>query len=126
MKRLTPRQWAQALYALTETTKTSAETETKIQQFVSLLRRRRALPLVGHIARLYRERADATAGIVRVKTVAARALSKETTQELKSLGTEVIIDHTIDPHVIGGMKIEMDGVIIDGTVATRLHKLYES
>ena len=125
MKRLTARQWAGALQSLTEQ-KTKEDAHGTLKNFVLQLRRRRALNLVPQILRVYGESVDAAHGVVRVATVAARALPERIAQELHEMGTEVIIDHKIDPHVIAGVKITMDGVIIDGTVATRLKKLYES
>ena len=125
MKRLTARQWATALAEVTRGVKES-EIPHKTKKFVQVLRSRRATSLIPRILSLFGEIKDAELGVVRVSTTATRELSKEITAELQELGHEVIIDHTIDPHVIGGVKIQMDGVIIDGTVATRLKKIYES
>lgn len=125
MKRLTARQWATALVELTRNVKES-EIPHKTKQFVQILRMRRASSLLPRIIRLYGELVDAEYGVVRVSTTAARELPDAVVAELKELGREVIIDHSIDPHVIGGVRIQMDGVIIDGTVATRLKKIYEN
>lgn len=125
MKRLTARQWATALAHITQDAKES-EIPHKTKTFVQILRKSRASSLLPRIIALFGEIHDKENGVVRVSTTAARELSKEVTKELQELGHEVIIDHTIDPHVIGGVKIQMDGVIIDGTVATRLKKIYES
>lgn len=125
MKRLTARQWATALVELTRNVK-EAEIPHKTKKFVQILRMRRASTLLPRIIALYGELMDAENGIVRVSTTAARELPDAVVAELKELGREVIIDHSIDPHVIGGVRIQMDGVIIDGTVATRLKKIYEN
>lgn len=125
MKRLTPRQWAVALVELMRNTKES-EVSHKTKQFVQVLRMRRASNLLPRVISIYKEIADAEAGIVHIETTAARELPSSVIKELESLGKDVIIDHTIDPHVIGGVRIQMDGVIIDGTVATRLKKIYEN
>lgn len=125
MKRLTARQWATALVELTRNVKES-EIPHKTKKFVQILRMRRASTLLPRIIALYGELMDAENGIVRVSTTAARELPDAVVAELKELGREVIIDHSIDPHVIGGVRIQMDGVIIDGTVATRLKKIYEN
>ncbi len=125
MKRLTARQWATALVELTHEKK-ETEIGHNIKKFVQLLRVRRAGRQLGNIGRIYGELIDARQGVARVATTAARELPASVKRELENLATDVIIDHTIDPHVIGGMRIQMDGVIIDGTVATRLKKIYES
>lgn len=125
MKRLTARQWAAVLVELTRDAKESSVAH-KVKSFVQLVRARRATNLLPRVIRAYREMMDAEHGVVRIQTTAARELPAAIEAELKNLGTEVIIDHTIDPHVIGGVKLTMDDVIIDGTVATRLKKLYES
>lgn len=125
MKRLTARQWARVLVELTKDTKESGAAHM-VKNFVQLVRARRATAALPRVMRMYGELMDAEHGVVRIKTTAARELPAAVEAELKNLGTEVIIDHTIDPHVIGGVKLTMDNMIIDGTVATRLKKLYES
>ena len=125
MKRLTARQWAVALAGLTRDKKES-DVAHVAKQFAVALRARRASFLWPRILAIYGELVDAEQDVVRVSTTAARELSGAIKKELETLGREVIIDHTIDPHVIGGVRIQMGGVIIDGTVATRLKKIYES
>ncbi|MCX6781076.1 MAG: F0F1 ATP synthase subunit delta [Candidatus Magasanikbacteria bacterium] len=122
MKRLTPRQWATALHEITSDVKES-DAKIVIGKFVQQLRKRRALNLAPRIMKLFREISDSASGTINLHTTAAHELSASTITHLKELGTEGIIDHTIDPAVIGGVKIAMGDVIIDGTVATRLKKL---
>lgn len=125
MKKLTARQWAGALLALTTEAK-EKEIPERVGEFIALLRRHRATRQVPIIIRQYSALVDAENGITRFATSAARALPKSVIKYLEECGDEVVIDHTIDPALIGGLKLTIGDVIIDGTVATRLQQLYET
>lgn len=125
MKKLTVQQWAHVLLRMTELEKQSTVDE-KLAQFIELLRKKHATKLSARILSAFGRVWDEEHNVIRLETRSARELPESVETQLHTLGTEVIIDHTVDPHVIGGITIKMDDVIIDGTVATRLNKLYES
>lgn len=125
MKKLSPRQWAGALLVLIIEAK-EKEVPDRVGEFISLLYRHRATRQVPLIIRQYAALVDKQNGVTRVATSAARALSKSVIKRLEEFGDEVVIDHTIDPTMIGGLKLTIGDVIIDGTVAMRLKQLYET
>jgi F-type H+-transporting ATPase subunit delta len=126
MRKMTAREWAKTLHTLTADATKEQITE-RVTQFTALLRIRRATKLVPRIMTAFTEISNAAQGIVHVKTSAAHALSKEIESQLKeSYGSEVVIDHTIDPHAIGGLRLQVGDMIIDGTIKTALQKLYEN
>lgn len=126
MKRLTVAQWAQVLVDLTKDASSEAEVAKQLQAFVRALKSRRATKMLPRILVRYQALRDAEQGIIHFKTVAARELPQSVIASLQELGKKVIIDHTIDPQVVGGLKLQVGDVIIDGTIARALRKLYEN
>lgn len=125
MKRLSVAQWAKALHVCVGSA-SREQAPHAVKQFVGELRRRRAMKFLPRIARTFSAQRDADDGILAVHTSAARELPSSVEAELQHLAPHVIIHHTIDPHLIGGVRIAYHDIVIDGTIAARLKKLYEA
>ena len=68
---------------------------------------------------------DEDRGIERVEAVSAIALEERQINALKIkleklTGKQIIIKNTVDPSILGGMKLRYMGVQLDGSVKTRL------
>ena len=73
----------------------------------------------------YRNAYNADHGIVCVKAVSAVALTAEQkeklTQKLQSItGKTIQLETRLDPKVLGGIRLDYDGIQVDGTVQSRL------
>lgn len=119
------RDWAMLLLNITETTKEKNLAE-EVRQFGLLLRTRRQARLLPRIINQFSLLWAEANNLTEIKTWGARELPAAIKNSLQELGSEVVIDHTIEPALIGGLKMQIGDVIIDGTVATRLKKLYET
>ncbi|MBQ8638286.1 MAG: ATP synthase F1 subunit delta [Lachnospiraceae bacterium] len=76
----------------------------------------------------YQERYDRDHGIARATVTSAVALTIAQAQALKErleqmCGKNVILTRKVQPSLIGGMRIELEGKMIDGTVAGRMSGL---
>lgn len=76
----------------------------------------------------FHARYDADNGILRAVVTSAVALSHEQAKALgeklsKSTGKQVHLLFHVDPSVVGGIRLEMDGVQMDGTVESRLNAI---
>lgn len=76
----------------------------------------------------YNALADERSGRVRVKVTTAEALTPTLEAEIKATleattGKTVIVEHTIDPSLIGGMIARVGGKVYDSSLRTRLAKL---
>jgi F-type H+-transporting ATPase subunit delta len=85
------------------------------------------LPLIFRQARLQYERAS---GKGRVQVTTAHALDAEQLQAITRRLTELlpfapIIEHAIDPALIGGMRIRVGDTVYDGSLRLRLRQLRE-
>lgn len=67
-------------------------------------------------------------GIVPVEVVSATALAKPQTEALaeavrRVTGKNVALHLSVDPHLLGGLLLRMDGKVYDGTVRSRMRAL---
>ncbi|MEZ4319357.1 MAG: ATP synthase F1 subunit delta [Myxococcota bacterium] len=84
--------------------------------------------IVAELRRQFDLLADKRAGRVRVKVSTAEPLSPQLENEIKaaleaSTGKSVIVEHTIDPSLIGGMVARVGGTVYDSSLRTRLEQL---
>jgi F-type H+-transporting ATPase subunit delta len=99
--------------------------------FAALMcRRGRARELPDAIRR-FRDMADEAERIKHARVTSAFPLSEEEQERLRqrlsgiSEGAVVVLECRVDPRLIGGVMVEMDGRILDGTVRTKLREIKE-
>ena len=76
----------------------------------------------------YDQLADKHNGRVRVSVTTAEALTPALESEIRAAleqttGKTVLVDHTIDPSLIGGMIARVGGTVYDSSLRTRLASL---
>ena len=96
-----------------------------VVNFLKILCEEGALRELPGCARAYRTRYNKDNGIVEVTATAAAALSADAREKLtKKLeavtGKTIDLTVQVDPSVLGGVRLDMDGVRLDGTVRHRL------
>jgi F-type H+-transporting ATPase subunit delta len=67
-------------------------------------------------------------GVIRVQVATAQAFSPEdrsrlTERLMQALGRRVTLVERLDPDVLGGVRLEIDGKVIDGTLRAKLEGL---
>ena len=84
-------------------------------------------PALSEYARLYREKNGIALALVRS---AAELSDGETTRLVSALsrrvGKEIFPEYKVEPELIGGLSVELDGVLYDGTLRHRLDGLGKS
>jgi len=104
--------------------------DPEVISFAALIcRRDRARELPDAIAH-YRQLADIRARTREARVVSAAPLTAEEKERLtaaleKKSGMKVTLSCAVDPSLIGGMTVEMDGRVTDGSVRTRLREIKE-
>ena len=73
---------------------------------------------------------DASECVVNAKVTSAVELSKEEQEKLlekleKMSKTNVNIEYVLDPSILGGVIVEMDGSVLDGSLKSRLRDIKE-
>lgn len=104
------------------------EVHPYVQNFLKLLTERGAAGQFGGCVRAYRELYNADNGIMPVTVSSAHPLSADQRRRLTdklSHATGKTIDLTCrtDPTILGGLRLELDGKRLDGTLRRRLEDL---
>ena len=96
--------------------------------FLKILCEKSYLRELSSCARAYRVRYNAAHGILEATAISAVALTKEQTVRLQEkleavTGKQIDLKTKIDPAVLGGIRLEIEGTELDGTVQNRLANL---
>lgn len=83
---------------------------------------------IAAVVEAFDELADAAAGTIRATVTTAVELPADERDELsrklsERLGKQIVLSAEVDPHVLGGLKLQYGDRLIDATVATRLQQL---
>ena len=98
---------------------------------VKILAERRLVYLIHKINSAFNSAYDVSRGIERVEAISIIPLTDAQLEKLqhkleKMTGKQIIVTNTIDPLILGGMKLRYLGVQIDGSVKTKLDKFEQS
>jgi F-type H+-transporting ATPase subunit delta len=96
--------------------------------FLTLLLRRKRVALLPDILSEYVAIDEEERGIQRARVVSAVSLEKEQrtllTSTLKRItGKEILVDTKVDPSIMGGVIVYLNGRVLDGSVRSRLEEL---
>jgi F-type H+-transporting ATPase subunit delta len=96
--------------------------------FLSLLLDRDRLAYLTGIVSCYRRLLNEAKGRIEAKVVGASALEPTMIEQIRrQLGTisgkEVVLQQETDPSLLGGLLIELEGKVYDGSIRTQLEKM---
>ena len=96
--------------------------------FLSLLLERDRVTELPGIVRVYGRLLDQTKGRVEAKIVSAAALDSARVDQLRDrlravAGKDVVLRQEIDATLLGGLWIELEGKVYDGSLSSQLEKL---
>lgn len=96
--------------------------------FLSLLLERDRLGHLPGIVSCYRRLLNEARGRVEAKVVSVDALDTKLAErvrdQLRSLtGKDVVLQQEVDPTLLGGMTVELDGKVYDGSIRSQLEKM---
>lgn len=102
-----------------------------VLNFLKILCERGSLRQLSGCARAYRVRYNAAHGILEATAVSAVALTPDQTARLRQkletvTGKQIDLRCKVDPGVLGGIRLDIDGTELDGTVQNRLSGLRSS
>ena len=101
-----------------------------VLNFLKILTEQGYVRQFGDCCKAYRTQYNVAHGIVNVQAVTAVALTGEQsarlTQKLTKLtGKTIELVNRVDPAVLGGVRLDYDGMRVDGTVKNRLDSVRE-
>lgn len=99
--------------------------------FIRLVVERGRASHFSHIVASMMSLRDAAEGRLRGFVYVAQALTPSqktrlTTKVCQVMGCEVLLSERIDPSLLGGMRVELDGKVYDSTVRRELEKMREA
>jgi F-type H+-transporting ATPase subunit delta len=119
--------WASRKDVLFEVTKYQQLSQLTVH-FLSLLLERDRLTYLSGIVGCYRRLLNEVKGRVQAKVVGATPLEPPMVDRLRAVlggisGKEIVLEEETDPGLIGGVLIELEGKVYDGSVRTQLEKM---
>jgi len=121
-----PKQYAQALYDSLKDVK-EGEIDLIFKNFYSILLRNNDLKLINKIIEKIEEIDKEERGVVEVEVTGAKEIDKDLVSKLRNLiGKKAEIQEKVDPGLIGGLKIQINDLLIDGSIKAKLNKLKRS
>lgn len=117
---------------LLETVAAKFELSPLIKNLNALLLDKGRLELLPALSREYGELEDKAQGLARARCLVAHPLSQEQAQRLRqslvkiSGAREVILTLTVDPSLLAGFVVNLEGKLIDGSLKGRLQRLGRS
>ncbi len=121
--RYTPKQYARALY---ESLKEVKDADLIFKNFYNLLVRNNDLKLLSKIIEKIEEIDKEERGVEEVKISSVKKIEPEIIEKLRNLIKNAEIKEEIDPILIGGLKIQIGDLLIDGSIKAKLNKLRQS
>jgi len=126
MAKNTPKQYAVALYEITEKL-SGAKLSEALTEFVALVGREHKTKQFDKIIKEYESYAKKKEGIVNIDIISARELETKLLNKIMHIfGKNVEAEVTVDESILGGIKIKTEDKILDGSLKTQLLKLKES
>jgi F-type H+-transporting ATPase subunit delta len=102
-----------------------------MSNFMHLLNHKGRLEYIKKIQEQYRLLADQASGLVRAQVFSARPLAPDMQTRLilaleKRTLKKVEAEFAVSPELIGGLKVQIGGMLLDGSVAEQLRRMEES
>lgn len=98
-------------------------------RFIVTIAERDRLQAITEISSAFSELADKAEGIKRVTITSAREIGVDEQREIESgirntlKGSKVFCSWTVEPQLLGGLTVEFDGQVLDGSLRGKLHAL---
>ena len=93
--------------------------------FLKLLCEENLIGELPGVLRAYRDRYNEDNGILEVTAVSAVALAAPAREKLLAKLQKIVLTETVDPSGLGGLRLDMGGKRLDGTVQRHLERLRE-
>ena len=103
------------------------EKEYLVEKFFSVLFANKRFRYITRIINSYIKQYEKKTNLKRVQIVFASSVNDETSQYLKTKltkkmeGFRLVFDHLLDPNLIGGYKVILEDIIIDGSLKTKIN-----
>ena len=102
-----------------------------VVNFIKIICEKRSTRLLPNVLKEYEALYDEKFGILRVEAISARPMTDVQIAALrekleKEKQKTVVLTNTVNPEILGGLKLRFSGVQLDGSLKTRLDKIEAS
>jgi len=130
MKRLTPKQYATALYQSIKDTEPN-ELKQRVSNFLELVKQRKDIKQLDKIFNKFVEIYQAEEGILEAEVISAKPLSHNVRQEIsawlkKYTGRTATLNEVTNESLLGGAVIKFGQTVVDVSLRNSLRKLRKS
>ncbi|PIR78279.1 MAG: ATP synthase F1 subunit delta [Candidatus Magasanikbacteria bacterium CG10_big_fil_rev_8_21_14_0_10_36_16] len=126
MKKISNKQFAEALYELTADLNVS-DLDVVLKNFVNLLAKKHKIKQTKNIIAEFEIILKKKQGIVELEITSARELDKGVVEKIKqAFAKEVELIEKVDKSLIGGIRVKIADKILDASVKTQLSNLKKS
>lgn len=123
MAKLLPAQYAKVLYEMTREME-KKDLPRAVETFVQFLYREQAIKKADRIITAFESYAKKQAGIVELTITAAQPLSEKSLTGIKKVfGEKAEVQMRQDHSLLGGVIIQKDTLVLDGSIRTQLQEL---
>ena len=127
MKKISPKQYAQALYQALDGVGKDELTK-RVHNFLTLLTRRQDIKMLNKIFNNFVEIYQQERGIVEAGVTSAKPLTVKVKQEILNwikqyTGRTADLQEALDPSLLGGLVVQFGYTVVDGSLSHNLHKL---
>ena len=126
--RVSPKQYAQSLYELTDG-KSDQEITKSISSFVVFLNRSRRLKLsskiIDHYSKIYNDKK----GIVEVEIISRKKIEEDLLKKVKNYlkekyqAKEIVLNNALDPEIKGGFILKVGDEVMNNSISGKLDSL---
>ncbi len=107
------------------------ELSGEMNNFIGLLQSKDRLRYLPHIEQEFGRLADQVSGVQRVSVRSAVALQEDQRNALKEIlaarsGQQMVLEEECDPCLIGGLQVELDGRVLDGSGRRQVERMAET
>lgn len=108
-----------------------ASFDESVRNLIKILCEKHSVFAFGEVKRSFSELYDASRGIEHVEAVTAVAMTSSQLQRMSEklaamTGKKIVINNTVSPEILGGVKLRYSGKQLDGSVKTRLENFEKS
>lgn len=130
MKKITVKQYAEALYQATKD-KSGEVLSVTLKNFVKLLVKNKNLKLANRIVDRFSQFYNEQENCEEVEVITSRRLEENVYQQIsawlkKDLDREIHLIKKVDPALLAGFKVKYQDTILDACLQTRLAKFKEN
>ena len=109
----------------------AVEAPESVTRLVAMLFGRRRLRLLPEVAREYARLVDARVNRTTAQITTATPLTPEQTERVRKglstySGKTVRLTTSVDPDLVGGISVRMEGVVLEGNLKTRLERIKQA